>query len=80
MTSLGCIAKHRRNKNYDPLHAKLRAQLAVLGAIAKQPKGTRVTVKLIASELGISHNTAQIRLTRMERAGLIKRGGWEMIS
>jgi hypothetical protein len=28
MTSLGCIAKHRRNKNYDPLHAKLRAELA----------------------------------------------------
>lgn len=55
-----------------------REQLAVLGVIAKYPKGTRITVKLVASDLGLSHNTAQLRLARMEKAGLVKRGGWEI--
>lgn len=60
--------------------APTRGQLAVLGAIAKQPVGTRVTSKMIAYDLGINENTAQMRLTRMEKAGLIRRGGWEIAS
>lgn len=55
-----------------------REQLAVLGAIAKQPKGTRVTVTLIAVELGISDDAAHARLSRMAKAGLVRRTGWEV--
>lgn len=55
-----------------------REQLAVLGAIAKQPRGTRITGKLIANELGISVDAAHTRIARMKRAGLLKRGGLEL--
>jgi len=53
-------------------------QLAVLGAIAKYPKGTRVTAKLIGYELDIPESAAQQRLIRMQKVGLVKRGGWEI--
>lgn len=56
-----------------------RSQLAVLGAIAKQPKGTRVTATLIAVELGISDDAAHARLSRMAKLGLVIRSGWEIV-
>lgn len=56
-----------------------REQLAVLGVIAKQPKGVHITTKLIAHELGIPEQTARNRVSRMKRDGLIRKGGgWEV--
>ena len=58
--------------------APTMSQLAVLGVLAKYPKGTRVTAKLIGYELDIPESAAQQRLIRMQKIGLVRRGGWEV--
>ena len=56
-----------------------RQQLLVLSIIAKkQAEGERIAAKDLAAQLNVSTNAMQQVLARMERAGLVRRGGWEV--
>lgn len=74
------IRKGVKPNNISHLRKPNLAQIAVMRAIEGYPQGTRVTPKMLACDLGVHISTIQRHLYRMEEIGLIRQGGWEVVT
>lgn len=73
------VKKPRRPHRSTRVNGILPSQRVVLACIEKLSAETIVTPKQIAYELGIAESVANARISRMKKAGLIRRGGLEIV-